>query len=96
MKKNNQFRDISPYWTDAPDGTLWNDRRDGKWKSIEDCQKGENVWYADYVVCRSYKAARRHLRKHEEIPIGTRFFLDSRFVGYDRILTKKKNRRKHK
>ena len=43
---------------------------------------------SDYSI-RSFKAARRHIRKHDEIPKGTKFKLVSRFVGYDRILVKK-------
>lgn len=39
--------------------------------------------------CRSYKAALRHLRNHDEIPKGTQFILVSKFVGQDRILVKK-------
>lgn len=30
-----------------------------------------------------------HLRKHDEIPKGTRFVLVSRFVGGDRVLMKR-------
>ena len=46
-------------------------------------------WYPAVFPCRTYKAARRHLRKHDEIPKGTRFILVSRFVGCDRYLYKK-------
>lgn len=46
-------------------------------------------WYPATFPCGSYKAALRHLRKHDEIPNGTRFVLVSRFVGGDRILMKR-------
>lgn len=46
-------------------------------------------WYPATFPCGSYKAALRHLRKHDEIPKGTRFVLVSRFVGGDRVLVKR-------
>ena len=45
--------------------------------------------YPSPFPCRSYKAARRHLYKHNEIPKGTKFELCSKFVGFDRYLIKK-------
>lgn len=45
-------------------------------------------WFPGRFPCQSYRAAKRHLRKHTEIPKGTRFRLCSRFIGFDRILTK--------
>ena len=46
-------------------------------------------WYPATFPCRSYRAAKRHLRKHNEIPQGTKFRLCSKFVGFDRYLIKK-------
>lgn len=40
-------------------------------------------------LCHSLKAAKRHLRKHNEIPKGTRFVLVSRYIGCDIHLIKK-------
>ena len=51
-----------------------------------------NIWAVgiqQHFLCGSYKAALRHLRKHDEIPKGTRFVLVSRFVGGDRVLVKR-------
>jgi hypothetical protein len=45
-------------------------------------------WDPTEFPCRSYRAAKRHLRKHDEIPKGTKFRLVSPFVGYDRYLIK--------
>lgn len=45
-------------------------------------------WYPASFPCCSYRAAKRHLRKHNEIPKGTRFRLVSKYVGYDRFLIK--------
>ena len=47
------------------------------------------AWYPGCFPCRSYRAAKRHLKKHNEIPNGTRFRLVSKYVGGDRYLTKK-------
>ena len=41
------------------------------------------------VSCATYKAAKHHLRKHNEIPKGTKFRLVSKYVGCDRYLTKR-------
>ena len=38
--------------------------------------------------CKSYKAALRHLKTHNEITIGTKFKLVSEFIGFDRYLIK--------
>lgn len=85
MKMNSQFILMSP----LEYGDLWNDRRDGKWKPLEVCHEGDGSQYGDFVGMRSYKAAKRHLRKHDEIPVGTKFLLSSRWVGFDRVLVKK-------
>lgn len=45
-------------------------------------------WYPATFPCRSYRAAKRHLRKHNEIPKGTKFRLYSKYVGFDRYLIK--------
>ncbi len=37
----------------------------------------------------SLRAAKRHLRKHSEIPKGTVFRLNSQYVGFDIYLIKK-------
>lgn len=46
-------------------------------------------WIPATCPCRSYRAAKRHLRKHDEIPKGTKFRLCSSLIGnFDRYLTK--------
>ena len=40
----------------------------------------------------SVKSACRHIRKHNEIPIGSRFRLISNFIGMDIYLKKEKSR----
>lgn len=86
MKMNNQFIGIEQVYKDQPfDDWLWYECGSKTWKPTKDC----NGWYSNIYGIHSFKAARRYLRKHDEIPKGTRFRLVSRFVGYDRILVKK-------
>lgn len=46
-------------------------------------------WYPASYSCHSLKAAKRHLKKHDEIPKGTKFRLVSRYIGCDIWLVKK-------
>ena len=55
-----------------------------QWKLWKDVGYGSNC-----MSCNSYRAARRHLRKHNEIPKGTKFMLCSKWVGFDRYLVKR-------
>ena len=81
MKLNNQF-----WWLVAVDrmGLQYDDRLQ-EWKPYGEYN---GRYYPGSFTCKSYKAAVRHLRKHNEIPKGTKFRLVSRFVGCDRYLTK--------
>lgn len=45
--------------------------------------------YPATFPCHSYRAAKKHLKKHNEIPKGTKFRLCSKFVGFDRYLIKR-------
>ncbi len=51
-------------------------------------QEYTGYWYPATFPCHSLKAAKRHLRKHNEIPKGTKFRLVSKYVGFDLYLTK--------
>lgn len=57
-----------------------------KWVKYEN-YKG--YWLPGAAPCHSYEAALRHLRKHNEIPKGTKFRLVSKYAGCDRLLIKK-------
>lgn len=66
---------------------LWNDI-EKKWEARND----ENIYmrHMKYEVgIHSIKAAKRHLRKHDEIPKGTRFRLVNWFYAPDVYLTKR-------
>ena len=45
--------------------------------------------YPAVCVCQSYKAALRHVRKHQEIPKGSIMRVVSAYVGCDRYIVKK-------
>lgn len=74
-----------PYFV-AFHNELYYDLTKKKWVSYKE-YTGD--WYPASFPCRSLKAAKRHLRKHNEIPRGTRFVLVSRYIGYNIYLTKK-------
>ena len=80
MKMNNQFFGITPLH-----GDLWYCEELKEWRNTQDAEAP----FSNYVHVLSFKAARRHIRKHKEIPDGTKFLLASRWVGYDRVLVKK-------
>ena len=62
---------------------------DDKKKSWVKRKEYTGMLYPADFPCRSYRAAKRHLRKHNEIPKGAKFRLVNRYVGFDRCLTKK-------
>lgn len=87
MKMNNNFIGLEHLWEDHEwHDWLWYENDTKMWKPVEKCTGWRSSSKSNI---HSFKAARRHLRKHDEIPKGTKFRLVSRFVGYDRILVKK-------
>lgn len=85
MKMENQF------WALEIDIDNWNkklyyDSNKKKWVTRKEYT---DIWYPGRFPCHSYRAAVRHLRKHDEIPVGTKFRLVSKYIGFDRWLTKK-------
>lgn len=87
MKMNNQFYFLKYDTSSCNLGEeLYYDENKKKWVTEKDFTG--DIYPAAYS-CRSYKAAKRHLRKHIEIPTGTRFRLISKWIGYDRYLTRR-------
>ncbi len=91
MKMRNQFIILSLLTDDFGNSVSgWNkfyDPRQRKWVDEKDVTfPGLNAGLG--LICKSVKAAKRHLRRHDEIPKGTKFILESRFMGFDRVLTK--------
>lgn len=77
-KENETFKEYK-------DRELYYDHNKKMWVKREEYTGN---WYPATFPCRSYRAAKRHLRKHNEIPKGTKFRLCSKYVGFDRYLTK--------
>ena len=66
---------------------LWCDKLN-KWDIRENLPKEH--WKSSHYSkpIRSVKAAIAHLKRHTEIPKGTKFMLESNFVGYDVYIIK--------
>lgn len=63
------------------------DLQDNIWKNINMCKNPCSPFSPDNGI-KTYKAAIRHIRKHNEIPEGTKFKVLSMYVGLDRYITK--------
>lgn len=81
MKMKNQF-----WYLKNQDRTLHYDVSKKKWVGKKEYTGST---YPGVFPCHSYKAAKRHLRKHNEIPIGINFILISNYIGFDRKLVKR-------
>lgn len=81
MKMENQFMCL-----EDESRTLYYDHDKKMWVNKEEYT---GCWYPATYPCHSYKAAKRHLRNHDEIPKGMKFILVSWFCGFDRYLVKK-------
>ena len=92
MKIENQFwsleydRNDDESYDEFVAKELYYDLNKKKWVNKKDYT---GYWYPATFPCRSYKAAIRHLRKHDEIPKRTKFKLVSKLIGFDRYLIKK-------
>ena len=63
------------------DDGLWFERKSNKWYKMEDTP---NEGYISNVArCSSFKAFKRHLRKHPKLKSQQEVVLRSRYVGYD-------------
>lgn len=88
MKMENQFWVLEHDYYDKED-ELYYCHKTKKWVTKEKYIFNGGKWLPSGFPCKSYRAARRHLRKHHEIPVGTKFRLVSKFIGFDRYLVKK-------
>ena len=57
-----------------------------KWVNIDDCISIRTSSYNTNI--KNLKQAIRHMKKHDEIPKGTKFILESNFKGYDIVIIK--------
>ena len=87
MKMNNQFWDLQYDVKQNKNETeLYYDNNKKSWVTRSEYTGN---WYPANFPCRSYRAAKRHLKRHDEIPKGTKFRLVSKIIGFDRYLMKK-------
>ena len=81
------------YWGLTIDSTpngkslWWNDTLK-KWGTFEEFKDTKTNYGTHKDWTTSVKAALRHIRKHDELPKGTKVRLCSNFVGCDVIITK--------
>lgn len=63
---------------------LWCSRKDGKWKSYNECRKDNHGCSSNsHQRVASLRAFRRYLKHHPEIPKGTHVRLISKYVNHD-------------
>ena len=78
---------ISFYWALTINGLWWNETLK-KWGTIEEFKETHTNYGTHMERITSVKAALRHIRKHDELPKGTKVRLCSNFVGCDVIIIK--------
>lgn len=60
----------------------WYSDDDQKWMTTEDIPE-DHGGYSSHYICRSFKAFKRHLRKHPELRNADEVVLTSRYDGHD-------------
>lgn len=80
-------RRIPAYGTLSCLGELWWVCDINKWMKYEDIPDGMSL-SSNSKKINSVKAAITHIKRHNEIPSGTKMILESNFVGYNVIITK--------
>lgn len=69
---------------------LWWWEKKKKWANWKEIVKDKDYgYYCSTYHVNTLRAAIAHLKRHNEIPKGTKFRLISQYIGKDRILTKK-------
>ena len=87
IKGGNRKHRLPFYWGLSIDDLWWNETFK-KWGTFEDFKDTHTNYGTHKEWVTSVKAAIRHIRKHDEIPKGTKVRLCSSFVGCDVIITK--------
>lgn len=67
-------------------GYIWSEEMN-KWYEVNK-EPSDIVWSFENANIRNLKQAIRHLKKHDEIPKGTKCVLCSRWKGYNIYITK--------
>lgn len=74
-----RFMGIVTEWAGRP---LWWDHVEQEWINDEERRARNNVC-SSHAPCRSFKAFKRHLRRHRDKLAGYEVVLVSRFIGHD-------------
>ena len=61
---------------------LWWSDTEKKWVDYKEV-KDDEIYSSTMTSCRSFKAFKRHLRKHPELKAADEVIFVSQFVGYD-------------
>ena len=93
-KRINYFNGLT-HWARLNEKLLYYVPEVDKWMTYDEVSKLESSSKKGYILVSSsndkiknLKSAIRHIKKHDEIPKGTRMRLESRFKGFDIIITK--------
>jgi len=89
IQGNKKLHRLPFYWGLCIDNLLWNETLK-KWGTFEEFKETHTSYGTHMERVTSVKAALRHIRKHNELPKGTKVRLCSNFVGCDVIITKEK------
>ncbi len=93
IKGKSKIPRLSFYWGLTIDKTVdgsdlwWNDTKK-KWGTFTEFKETHDSYGTHLHNITSLKAAKSHIRKHDELPKGTKVRLCSNFVGCDVIITK--------
>lgn len=85
LKKFDNFCGLT-HWARLSEPVLDWDIINKRWIDIREDDNGRTSSHNDKI--KNLKQAIRHIKKHDEIPKGTRMILESRFKGYDIIIIK--------
>ena len=92
-KRMNYFNGLT-HWAKLSEQLLYYVPEVDKWMTydkvseVESNIKGYILVSSSNDKIKNLKSAIRHIKKHDEIPKGTRMKLESRFKGFDIIITK--------
>lgn len=85
LKKVDNFEGLN-HWVKLSEDLLYWDKSKNKWIVMNEDTVDSAVTLNRNI--KNVKQAIRHIKKHNEIPKGSRFVLKSNFEGYDVIIIK--------
>ena len=88
MKLNYGFWELEFADDESPERLFYNETKH-KWVGRDEYLNNEEDFISSVCFIRTYKAAKAHIKRHDEIPKGARFRVVSSFVNCDRYITKR-------